>query len=86
MIEEAALKSIGRKLDASKVNLKLAISPIENVNRRKVIGGPAPMEVKRMINDRRIKIDDETSRSIERRNNLEKAYKKLMKAEKEIIH
>jgi argininosuccinate lyase len=86
MIEEAALKSIGRKLDASKVDLKLAISPIENVNRRKVIGGPAPMEVNRMINDRRIKIDDEISRIVERRNTLEKACQKLMKAENEIIH
>ena len=86
MIEEASINSVGRKLNTRKVDLKLAISPVENVNRRKAIGGPSPIEVKRMIDDRRKMVDDELSRSNERKQNLERAYKKLMMAENKITH
>ncbi|MCW3978205.1 MAG: argininosuccinate lyase [Candidatus Bathyarchaeota archaeon] len=84
MVEEAALEGIGRELGISEEELRLAVNPIENVRRRKVVGGPAPEEVKRMIDDRRSKVDLEESRHRERQENLEKAYKRLAAAEKTI--
>jgi argininosuccinate lyase len=84
MIEEAALEGLGRKLGMSEEELRLAIDPLENVRRRKAIGGPAPEEVKRMIDDRRAKIKREELRNAERRKRLEEAYKELGRAEGKI--
>jgi len=84
MIEDAALESIGKRLEMSEEELRLATDPFENVRRRKVVGGPAPEEVKRMIDDRYVKIDIEESRHRERQDRLEKAYQRLDTAEKTI--
>ncbi|MCW3979001.1 MAG: argininosuccinate lyase, partial [Candidatus Bathyarchaeota archaeon] len=84
MVEEAALEGIGGELGISEEELRLAVDPTENVRRRKVVGGPAPEEVKRMIDDRRSKVDLEEARHRERKENLEKAYKRLAAAEKTI--
>ena len=77
MVEEAALEGIGREIGISKEELKLAVDPIENVRRRKVIGGPAPKEVLRMINDRRATIDIKESKHQKRQENLENTYNRL---------
>jgi len=85
MIEEAALEGLGRELGMSEEELRLAIDPLENVRRRKAIGGPAPEEVKRMIDDRCSRVEDDESRHKERKERLEKAYKELSLAEKIVI-
>jgi argininosuccinate lyase len=85
MIEEAAFESIEKRLKISKDKLRLAIDPIENVKNRNIIGGPAPEEVKRMIDNRWQKVNIEESRHMERVKKLKKAYKELRKAEARII-
>jgi len=85
MIEEAALESIGRKLGVSRHDLRLAIDPVENIKRRKTIGGPAPEEVKRMIADRWKKVDAEIFRHKERLKRLDEAYGELGRAESNIM-
>jgi len=84
MIEEAALESMGRKLRMSEEELRLATDPFENVKRRNVVGGPAPEEVKRMIDDRRVKVESEEFRREGRQRRLEKVYQELRRAEKTI--
>ena len=81
MIEEAVQKSIGRRLKLPKEALRSALDPTENVKRRKGIGGPAPEETKRMIEDRQKKTENNEASHRERQAKLEKAYKELRKAE-----
>ena len=81
MIEEAALEGLGSELGMSEEELRLAVDPLENVRRRKAIGGPAPEEVKRMIDDRRAKLGREELRHDKRRRSLEEAYQELGTAE-----
>jgi argininosuccinate lyase len=85
MIKDAALKHLGRQLDVTNKELQLAVDPLENVKRRKVLGGPAPEEVKRMINDRRNRINIETARHVERLEKVRKAYAALDSAENKIL-
>ena len=84
MIGESSLETIGRELEMSEEELRLAIDPFENVKRRKATGGPAPSEVRRMIDDRRIRIENEESRHRGRIERLERAYGRLCEAEKNI--
>jgi argininosuccinate lyase len=81
MIEEAAIEGLGREIGMSEEELRLAIDPLENVRRRKAIGGPAPEEVKRMIDDRRAKLGREELMHAKRRRRLEEAYQELGTAE-----
>ncbi len=86
MVEEAALKHLGRSLGISTEALKAATDPVENVRRRKGPGGPAPDEVKRMVNDRLNRVEAEESRHCKRLAALEKAYTNLAEAEKNILN
>jgi argininosuccinate lyase len=81
MVQEAAVESIGEKLNIADEDILLAINPIENVKRRSVIGGPAPQEVQRMIEDRWEKIRIQEVRLKERLEGLKNAREKLEKAE-----
>ncbi|MEM2920889.1 MAG: argininosuccinate lyase [Candidatus Bathyarchaeia archaeon] len=85
MVEEAALTCLGKKLVISEESLKAATDPVENVKRRRNLGGPAPDEVGRMIMDRWKKINAEESRHIKRLEALETAYNALAEAEKRIF-
>jgi len=85
MIEDAAVKSINQRLTISEEQLRLALDPAENVKRRKIVGGPAPVEVKRMIADRRAQINLEESRRQDRLRKLEKAQNELKRAESETL-
>jgi len=85
MIEESALKGVGRRLELPEEALRSAIDPTENVKRRRSIGGPAPDEVKRMVDDGWKKIGAKEAGHKERLAKLEKAYEELRTAENEII-
>lgn len=85
MIKDAALKRLGRQLDVTNTELQLAVDPLENVKRRKVLGGPAPEEVKRMIGDRWNRVNIETSRHVERLEKVSKAYAALDSAENKLL-
>jgi argininosuccinate lyase len=84
-IRASATKSIGKKLAISEEQLQNAIDPITNIQRRCRIGGPAPVEVKRMISDRRTRISLEESRHKNRCFQLNRAYKQLERAERQIL-
>ena len=85
MIEVAAMKSIGRKLEIKQQDLKLAVDPLENVKRRNVLGGPAPEEVKRMIDDRKNRVNIDMTRHIARLKKLNQASEALNSAENKIM-
>lgn len=57
MLQEAAREVIGNELDLTEEDLRLAADPEVNVERRSSFGGPAPVEVKRMIDERIKDID-----------------------------
>jgi argininosuccinate lyase len=82
MVKEASLEGIGRELGISEEGLKLAIDPMNNVRRREVVGGPAPEEVMRMIDDRHVKFNTYESRHKKRQEKLEMTNKRLEQAMK----
>jgi argininosuccinate lyase len=84
-IREAAPKSIEKKLVISEEQLQMAIDPFANIQRRCGIGGPAPVEVKRMISDRRIRIELDEARHKDRFFQLNRAYQQLENAERQIL-
>jgi argininosuccinate lyase len=84
MVQESAVESMGKKLNITDEELLLALNPTENVKRRNVIGGPAPTEVQRMIEDRWEKIRSQEAGLKERRGYLESSHETLEKAEAEI--
>lgn len=86
MIEEAALDSVGIKIEFSMDVLRASIDPIENVKKRRVIGGPAPEEVKRMIDDRWKQINIAESKCKKRLEKIEKSLEELEEAVKNITH
>jgi argininosuccinate lyase len=85
MVQEAAVESVGEKLSITDEDIRLAIDPAENVKRRSVIGGPAPKEVQRMIEDTWEKIRSQEARLKARLENLKSTHEELEQAETKII-
>ncbi len=85
MVEEVAESQLKRRLGISAEALRTAIDPVENVRRRKTTGGPAPEEVRRMIVDRRNRVQAEESRHFKRLERLRNAYDLLTEAEGKIL-
>jgi argininosuccinate lyase len=52
MIDEIAVELNQRPLQLSQETVKRALDPVENVNIRARTGGPAPVEVERMLKKR----------------------------------
>jgi argininosuccinate lyase len=84
-IDEAAIEVTGKPLGLDEKSIREALDPYENVRRRSVRGGPAPVEVGRMIEDRIRRIREEKSRSENRIKMLQDAEKRLLEAVKRII-
>jgi len=82
MVEEASEKRVGRALKVPEQELRSAVDPVLNVQRRKVIGGPAPESVNQMIENQRRRLRDEEERRRIRLNNIDQAKEKLVQAEK----
>jgi argininosuccinate lyase len=53
LIDAAAREVIGEPLGLDEETVKKALDPVENVRIRDVVGGPAPIEVRRMIDARK---------------------------------
>ena len=81
MIEEAAAKHLGKELRMDEEELRSAVDPVENVKRRNGIGGPAPEEVRRMIEARKILILQEEESRRRRLKRIQEAAIALEKAE-----
>jgi argininosuccinate lyase len=82
MINESSKKVIGKNLEINEEDLRSAVDPTLNVLRRKVTGGPAPESVEKMIELRSKALQDEEKRHKSRRQKINRAIKKIDKAEK----
>jgi argininosuccinate lyase len=80
MINEIAFEIRGSALNLTEEALRDASDPRTNVERRASIGGPAPIEVGRMADDRRRQVKDAGERRTDRLSGYEKAYHRLEKA------
>ncbi len=85
MVVESAMQVIGRGLYVSDEDLQSAVDPMENVMRRKVVGGPAPESVKKMMEDRWRKVEAEEARHEGRLGRLERAHEMLEGAESNLM-
>jgi argininosuccinate lyase len=85
MVQEAAIESIGVKLNITNEDILLALNPKENVVRRDVVGGPAPREVRRAIEGQWQKIRSQESRLTNRHKSIDSAYRKLDTAAARIL-
>jgi argininosuccinate lyase len=81
MIKEVGHEIIGRELILTEKDVKDATDPRVNVERRRSIGGPAPVEVERMIANRLVGLVYSKKRRDKR---LEKYEIAKVKVEKEI--
>lgn len=81
MIEEASEKVVGRALKVPEQELRSAVDPVLNVQRRRVIGGPAPESVNKMIENQRRRLRDEEERRKTRIKRIAHANEKLVHAE-----
>jgi argininosuccinate lyase len=80
MVQSAAREQLGHPLEISENDVKSALDPVQNVARRKCIGGPAPVEVKRMIAATRDELAKQTGRHEARLRKLANAEDELAKA------
>lgn len=81
MITHAAEQVLKRPLTITYDLLKQAIDPVLNVKRRKVIGGPAPESVQKMIQNQRKQLGEEKKKQFERITLIKEAIILLSKAE-----
>ncbi|OGD44371.1 hypothetical protein A3K69_07760 [Candidatus Bathyarchaeota archaeon RBG_16_57_9] len=82
MVEEASVKVLGRPLTVQAGELKTALDPVSNADRRSLPGGPAPSAVKATISNQRRKLAEEKKRRTARMGALDRAKVKLGEAEK----
>ncbi|UCF97443.1 MAG: argininosuccinate lyase [Spirochaetaceae bacterium] len=73
MVDEAAVKVTGKPLNIPEQAVKESLDPVTFVERRNLVGGPAPKEVRRMIKVRRERLKQDRAGQSERKQNLEKA-------------
>jgi argininosuccinate lyase len=77
MIDTIAQNTFGRALHIPADAVQRALDPVENVRTRKIRGGPAPVEVRRMLADRSRQQADLKARLQDRRDNLARASQEL---------
>lgn len=59
LIDRIAEETIGKKIKISHKEIQQALDPVHFVEIRKITGGPSPVEVKRMLADRRKALKDD---------------------------
>jgi len=80
LIQEASGEVLGRELSLTDQDVREATDPRVNVERRKSTGGPAPMEVSRMIENRQRELESTKLRRTERLGKYDSAKKKVEEA------
>jgi argininosuccinate lyase len=80
MVDEAAVKVIGRPLNIAERAVRESLDPVSFVKRRTLPGGPAPVEVRRMIAVRRERLEKARSDLEARKGRLGKADEELRRA------
>ena len=81
IVMEASEKVVGRALKVPERELHMAVDPVLNVQRRSVIGGPAPESVREMIENQRSRLRDEEERRRNRIERVAQTNEKLVRAE-----
>jgi len=85
MIDEVAVELLKKPLNIPAEAVTRALDPVENVRVRSVVGGPAPVEVARMLKARDEQQAAMNARLQKRLNDLEAANDKLNGVAKEIV-
>jgi len=85
MVEEASVKVLGRPLTVQAGELKAALDPVSNADRRSLPGGPAPSAVKATISNQRRRLAEERKRRSARMADVERAKVKLGEAERSLL-
>lgn len=85
MIDEVAMELINKPLNIPAEAVKRALDPVENVRVRSITGGPAPVEVARMLKTRDEQQAALKARLQQRLNNLKAANDKLNGVAREIV-
>jgi len=86
MIKQITVDIRGTELDLTEESLRAATDPRTNVERRNSIGGPAPIEVERMTEDRLKKVENAEKRRTHRLTGYEKAHQRLEKAIDDLLN
>jgi hypothetical protein len=84
MLSAAVMEASNRAVQIDEEKLYAALDPIESVSNKSVIGGPAPIEVLRMKNERTEKIGFDEQWCYTHLFSLKKARSKLQKLIEEI--
>jgi argininosuccinate lyase len=85
IVEKASMKIVGKPLKVPAEELLKALDPVNNIERRSLPGGPAPMAVKAMIERQRRKLGEEKARRVDRLTAIDHAKVKLAEAESMIL-
>jgi len=85
MVAESSEKVVGRRLEVSEEEIRSAVDPVQNLERRSSVGGPAPGSVEKMIRGRLATIAAQEERHHRRIDRLKKAYDELARAEKRLL-
>jgi argininosuccinate lyase len=86
MINKITVEIRGTKLDLTDESLRAATDPRTNVERRASIGGPAPIEVERMADDRSRKMENVKKMQADRLAGYKNAQQRLEKAIDELLN
>ncbi len=84
MIADASEKVIGKRIKTTPVELASALDPKQNLERRAIIGGPAPKAVKNSIKKCRNTVAHQEKRHEERLQRVKESLAELEKAEKNL--
>jgi argininosuccinate lyase len=85
MVDTCAVEVIGKPLGLKEETVKKALDPVENVRVRNIPGGPAPEEVRRMIEDRKGVLVQDRQRLEQRKHKLEEGAVRLGQAVEAVL-
>jgi len=85
LVDVAAREVIGEPLGLDDETVKKALDPVENVRIRDITGGPAPVEVRRMIEARKDVLARDRDRLGQRQRRLAEATERLQSAVEAIV-
>jgi argininosuccinate lyase len=85
MIQDAAVKETGKRLNVSSKDLMKALDPTDNVLKRNHVGGPAPAAVQQAIEQLSAEVSAQETRLGQRHAHLKSAADSLDRAEQAMI-
>jgi argininosuccinate lyase len=85
VIEEISERVVGKKINISEEEIKTSLDPVNFVNIRSIVGGPAPAETRRMLAERKNRYDTDLNSCSKYLSNLKDADLILDREVEEII-